>query len=384
MPEFSPIPTAELAPMPQADLNAVSPHHIATGEAPLFTTFEDSLASQILGIQEQSNEEIKGGAEKAQELEGFAHDIGETALMTEIETPDSEKAAYDSFRPLTINGHEKGGFSGSYETNDPEAMETLMHNERGNMLAILPTMLDQVPLGKYVVTKRSRIYNKEEGATEAKLDREITIRETAKGRVVNPEAFTVRGANTQANAGVETLLAELGYEVAEDGRITGTPTPETIKRNAINVGVDVELLDASKIDVRTYVQAFANGKYPVAATNEDYYTHDINDDHITAMALGGEMLNVMLRVAATNALKNNTYDAAAGSIDMFTNSLGGMLYTRKAQFTTGYEGVQKHGKELGFSQREIDNLVMFTRGRAVEYGIKLLPSAVEFQPALAA
>jgi len=59
MPEISPIPIAELAPMPPSDMSGVLPQQIATGEVPLFTTFEDSLASQILGIQEESNGESK-------------------------------------------------------------------------------------------------------------------------------------------------------------------------------------------------------------------------------------------------------------------------------------------------------------------------------------
>jgi hypothetical protein len=301
---------------------------------------------------------------------------------------------YHSFKPFTHQGHEYADYSGSYETNDPEAIDDLFSRQKKGF-GIQPAKLDEVPLGNYVITRRAWRLDPAKGVSEPELDRQIIVSEGPRGRVFNPDAFKHRDLNKQTNEGTQVLMRALGYAVGADGKIEGTPTPLTIKENALRLGVDIDLLETGAIDGRRYLRSYAAGKYPVGAGEEYWYAHDINDDHVTAMVLGGQPLKELLRTAATNVLAANapnrenyegvtSIDDAASAMDTFTNSLGGLLYNRRGQISEGYEGMLRAGTQLGITKQQIDELIISARTKAQVFGVKLRPEAEDFQFAVAA
>jgi hypothetical protein len=297
--------------------------------------------------------------------------------VSSCDVDGSGENPYSGFNPLTIRGNRHVDYTGTYVTNLPKETELITETSEG--LAVILSKLDAAPTGTYTIVKHLNHPDQHTGSRQT-VERVMTIRETGRGKVINPEAFKVAPANTMANAKTERLLSDLGYEVAEDGRITGVPIPETIRMNAMALGVDIELLDIGKIDGNTYVQTIARRKYPLAVGDEGYFIHDSTDDHLTAVVLGGEVLKDMLCAAATRALDRDSCTEAAEQIDKFTSNLGGMLYVHKGLISRGYEGLLDAGLKLGFSQGEIDELVVFARDRANAYGIELKPSAVDFKP----
>lgn len=121
---------------------------------------------------------------------------------------------------------------------------------------------------------------------------------------------------------VAPLLGKLGYVLAQNKRITALPTPTTFQHAASQHGVSVRIFDGSgRINDVEYLQSFAEGHYPVAAGKENYYLHDISDDHATAMLLGGAPLRDALQGAAAYALEEGKTDVVPGAIDNYTSLL---------------------------------------------------------------
>ncbi|MGZ6004989.1 MAG: hypothetical protein ACXWLH_02460 [Candidatus Saccharimonadales bacterium] len=262
-----------------------------------------------------------------------------------------------------------------------EELGMLFHEEE-RQPSINPSALDRLSPGNY------RVFSADVHGPTYYDDtphgyREIQIKETPAGRVVNLSAFKLsEAADTTYSSG--NLLRSLGYEVDEDGNITGIPTPATVTNAAASLDVEVMPVNAAnygEIDPFTYINAFAEGKYPISVNSEELYVHDIHDDHITTLVLGGEPLKTVLKSMAKRAseminnapdenIRRSIAEKSADVIDTVTNSLGGNVYSRPAA-TTSLSGMLEKAEYLGINETEINNIIEIIKENAQKFGIKI-------------
>ena len=306
--------------------------------------------------------------------------IGEIGLLSEVSMkPEASSDGDNSLSPLKINGHPFTTYLIVYETDSPDQLEEAMKLVDGRPEINIP-QIRNVPNGEYSIKTRTILFGGEEKLSEPKLDRIVKVFEGEKGKVIHPESLKDGLLNTTINPGTESLMRDLGYVISSEGAIEGTPIPETLIRSAADLGLAIEFHEGGKLSAEEYVETFSRGAYPVATGNEYWYSHDINDDHITAMVLGGAELMHLLQRGASKAIETHTEDKASGAIDQFTNCLGGFLYVRKGQLNAGYDGLIENGEKLGISKEEVDHLVINARAKAQDYDIELLEEAKNFQP----
>lgn len=119
------------------------------------------------------------------------------------------------------------------------------------------------------------------------------------------------------------LFEKMGYKVDGPMSIAGYPRPDVVVACAKNFGVDVEIVDGHAIiPSNVYVAAFAKAHYPVATGSYDMYRHDIDDDHFSAVLLGGSAMMRELQRYAAEVLSRDDEAltaGAAGVIDQFTS-----------------------------------------------------------------
>jgi len=229
-------------------------------------------------------------------------------VIPESVQPETEVAPE---RPIVIDGRE-------CQTNLPEGVQLIKSDYKGlEGDSLIPNDFDALSPGKYYVHDHTTY-------------RSIIVRGNKFGKTISNESFW-RGVIPWLSSVSEDalgLMQALGFDVesAADGRdpsITGVPTPETIKAAAGLLGVEIQLLpETNSISGTDYLRAFADGKYPVSTKEYHYYIHDIGDDHLPAMVLGGEPLKLALAEVAARAITEphepDNIDVAASAIDSFT------------------------------------------------------------------
>ncbi len=236
-------------------------------------------------------------------------DLSQAVIPGSVQ-PETEVAPE---RPIVIDGRE-------CRTNLPDGVQLIESENAGlEYNSLIPKDFDALSLGRYYVYDDT-----------TKTHRSITARGNKFGKTISNESFW-RGVIPKLSSVSEDalgLMQALAFDVesAVDGRapsITGVPTPETIKAAAGLLGVEIQLLpETNSISGTDYLRAFADGKYPVSTKEYHYYIHDIGDDHLPAMVLGGEPLKLALAEVAARAITEpnepDKIDGAASAIDSFT------------------------------------------------------------------
>jgi hypothetical protein len=175
------------------------------------------------------------------------------------------------------------------------------------------------------------------------------------------------------------LLTQMGFTF-EESTVVAIPTPRTIVERASSLGVDISLVRQGSIDSNTYLQTFAEGKYPVSVSSEEYFAHDIEDDHLTAVILGGEALKESLSRVAARALATNSSEKIANAtdqIDIFTSALRVVLGdTHTVSEHSGLDLVAfsmrmalHSAQKLGITKKEFDNILDAVVANGAKFGL---------------
>jgi len=280
--------------------------------------------------------------------EPSAHTIG-TSLVAET--------VISTVRPLEYNGR-------SYTTDLPAGLDIfddqpLTGSATIATASLRPSVFDDIPLGMFSVTGTIPTEDENCQPIQKAITRPIETYQTAKGKVITAESY---GGYLEWTMQQDTgeLMTALGYDIELAGgrkRIAAFPAPETVKRSAAALGVDIKFFaGGGSIPGRPYVKAFAGRQYAASIGNAMYYKHDIEDDHLTAMVLGGEPLKAALQTTAVAAAEQDdaTVDAVALGIDRLTAALRGIV-----TIGSGFDG-DEHGVEKGRA---------FFQGKAANLGI---------------
>ena len=289
------------------------------------------------------------------------HELSQPVIPESVQL-DTEVAPE---RPIVIDGRE-------YQTNLPKGVQ-LIEPEGGliSSARLIPKDFDALSPGKYVVhggAERGTFGEISEGI------RRIEVRENESGKTILNESFSY-GGQISVSEDALGLMQEIGYDIgsvwiSRVPNITGVPTPETLKAAAGLMGVEIQFFPKvgviSDID---YLRAFADGKYPVSTKEELQYMHDIQDDHITAMVLGGEPLKLALAEVASRAIadarrplrRNRSTGDTASMIDTFTAILRAVVSrgTTDVPFILerGRSTLIKRGEALGLTAEKTQEIL---------------------------
>ena len=295
------------------------------------------------------------------------------------QTPAALSADSETTREhtITIGGRE-------YSTNLPAGVDVIFLPEGRDLedSTIVPSGTDSLEPGRYLIHGMDSSGDFFSGG-QNESERSIEILEGSHGKTISRVSFS-RYARFLLSEDAEQLMQSVGFDVAEKNGskvIAGVPTPETVKAACKLAGVEIKLLpEFANIPARVYVQAFADGQYPVATGDEGDYAHDIEDDHITAMVLGGEPLKKALAKAAQEALASGNDEAIKKityQIDNFTATLRGVvsdcvnLLGEAYGQEMGWMILSKSGKELGLDDETILTILKEAQGNGQKLGLKV-------------
>lgn len=178
------------------------------------------------------------------------------------------------------------------------------------------------------------------------------------------------------------LFEKMGYEVDGPMSIAGYPRPDVVVSCAKNFGVNVEIVEGhSVIPSNVYVATFARGCYPVATGSYDMYRHDIDDDHFSAVLLGGGLMMRELQRYATEMQVRDDKELisnAAGVIDQFTSKFRDCIgdsftrqeceYSIKAQMPQ----LKRLAMQMNISLGCLDDMLQGARREAAALGMDVL------------
>ena len=272
---------------------------------------------------------------------------------------------------IEFNGEE-------YESNLPEGTTPLENSglpfERSSLNF---DAINELPVGDYwlkrTVQDTDDLGRPSNRTREEK--REISILDGDKGPVVAKESLPGMWQLIDESA---ELMRLLGYELKGDKgaeEIVGIPTPDTVKNAVALLGIDIEFhSDQVYIPGSEYVKAYAEGKYPVSTR---HYQHDIEDDHLTAMVLGGEPLREALMLAAQTALQKGgeSADDAAINIDTFTAVLRSVVTTAAPLLgeafgsESGRRTLMTAGEQLGLAPEITESILAQAQQTAATIGM---------------
>lgn len=252
----------------------------------------------------------------------------------------------------------------SVKTNLPEHSSLFDSSDTSEHLfarPLLPSAVDAIPVGEY----RMESYYSD----DPYYDRVIIVSEDEEGKYVNGMELGL----FNNIGGSQKLMETLGYKLGhKSGHDTQVPTPNTLQKNARKLGVEIEYFpDQGLIESNDYLRAFAKGKYPVSTGNAKYYSHDTQDDHLTAVVLGGELLRDALQGVASEALAEGMeLDEYAMAIDTFTADLrGAVAPTNNDKHKFFAQELRFVGRGLGFEDETIDAILETAKAKGREFGM---------------
>ncbi len=175
--------------------------------------------------------------------------------------------------------------------------------------------------------------------------------------------------------GGQKFLERLGY-IFVNGQVYA-PSPATFKAFCGQQGVDVEIFpDKSELKAEEYLKAYSEGKYPIGAL-DSYYSHDIQDDHITALLVGGPELQRSIQDAVIFKLKHpgTVKEDLTQYMDEFTNTFRSVILPHGSLGAaygkeSGRRTIKDYGEKIGISPEEIDKLIAIAQQRARDFGLE--------------
>ncbi|MDB5163977.1 MAG: hypothetical protein JWS12_595 [Candidatus Saccharibacteria bacterium] len=295
-------------------------------------------------------------------LQPAAHEVGAVAITETV----------NAYHEINIGGN-------TYQTNLPKSVHPLEDTGSRLTQSLRPTELDKLPVGSFEISGTEPDYNDDGDKIERAVSRNITVKESEHGKVISADSFYRVWLGAQPDAAA--LMTALGYEVkSENGntKILGVPTPDTVKRAAAKLGVDIAFFpDDDYILGRDYLQAYVDEKYPASLKKESIYEHDITDDHLTAMVLGGAPLKEALRDVSAQALQADqvTVDKCASNIDKFTAtlravvSIHGELLGEPYGIEQGRRTLIETGALLGLSTETVGDILAVSQENGRKFGL---------------
>ncbi len=296
--------------------------------------------------------------------------------------PTADSEVLNTERSIVIDGSE-------YETNIPNGVQLIAEEGFPGYIAekqLLPGDFDALDPGAYVIRGEQKVQGEFGGSEITPVERTITIREGAAGKVISRDSLKQKWPFWSMQSDATELMQSLGYEVeqtAHGPELSAVPTPETVRAAAGLSGVDIRFFsDVEHISGSDYLQTFADGQYPVSTKTETMYWHDIDDDHLTAMVLGGEPLKQSLSEVAKEALAKggDAIDGIAARVDTFTATLRGVISAHQQiageayGLEMGRSTLIRQGEELGIKPEETQKILeqAQARARALHMNVKQL------------
>ena len=175
----------------------------------------------------------------------------------QIMQPVAEDAATE--RTITVDGQE-------YQTNLPDGVQLITDGGSARYLdleqkPLLPGDFDALQPGTYFIRgEREKMDDFKPEPEMVPVERHIEVKESEFGKTISRESL---GERWSIEPDAAELMQTLGYEVVqtEHGpRISGAPTPETVKAAAGLAGVDIRFFDDVEkllsVDVTKATQSF--------------------------------------------------------------------------------------------------------------------------------
>ena len=198
-------------------------------------------------------------------------------------------------------------------------------------------------------------------------------------RVVAPKINDYIDGRTSAMnvAGGVGFLERLGY-LFVNGQVYA-PSPQTFKRYCEQEGIAVKIMeDEDEIPPEKYIESFMRRTYPVGAKEMILYRHDIADDHITAILLGGRELQDAIAESVERLITEGGIPVKdiAGEIDEFTNIFRHVILPPSEEYSDSpaYDKyrVRNFLKESGLliPPERVDELIVVAQERARNFGLE--------------
>jgi len=321
--------------------------------------------------------------QQQQQQQPATDELAELAPQTEVEY-DQNVA---QLRTVEVDGAE-------YQTDIPQGAELFYSQEGVPLLErkINIAETDKLPVGEYIISGQTEEMNDMGETSIVETVRPIKIVAVESGKAITVDSLEYSDSSWTLTEGSDELMTALGYEIAEvEGKldIAAIPTPETAQVAARKLGVDLEYIDTeyALIPGKEYLRAYADGKYPASKKN---FKHDFEDDHITAMVLGGETLKKALKVAATEGLRDGEVivyethsktDLAATSLDSFTAELRAVVAPHAQIAGEAYSEQQgrktlyTRGARIGMSHETVDEILATAQANARKFNMPVKNTA---------
>lgn len=270
------------------------------------------------------------------------------------------------------------------ETDIPEGINIFdSHKYMGPRdMPLLPWALDALEEGEYSLSWNERVRTNEFEGQLKPATRKIQVFQGEKGKVID----SLDGGQEKVYHYAKNLMLALGYVLSDKPEeddyywCSGTPTPETVQSAAKLLGVEIRFFSnfPNEIDGEPYLQSYADGCYPASKNNTTWYTHDIEDDHLTIVVLGGDKLRDALQIVASDALSINDSERVkdtAGRLDRFTECLR-LATSENPRFESEafneencMETLYTRGFELGLDAKTIEELLAECQKNAKIFGM---------------
>ena len=276
------------------------------------------------------------------------------------------------------------GLGADYETNIPDGIDVFAPadseiSSKKPYEQVNPGKLDELPGGIYEI--KGTDPTKEENfiiGTTNKVSKSMEIVLYNDGKYLS-SVNQIGNLRPEAGPESNTLLEKVGFVFTDERTLI--PTPLTAQKKLKEAGIDAELFpDTGIIPPTEYVEAFRNGKYPIATGEEGYYSHDIQDDHVTGVILGGEVLKNTLSKALESKISEDgtpivpieEIGVLAENIDRFTQTLRAVTTESSVVLGEAY-GIEKgrqtlfkYGMAIGMDEEQIGQILEASQQKARE------------------
>lgn len=312
-------------------------------------------------------------------------------MIEEAPTSNSDQPVIQLGDTL-VNDRPDIGLGSDYHTNLPAnvniftAVETIYDNpDRRPYEGVNPGTLDELPPGKYFIIGDDPTI-KDDPISETSSHVEVSLEIVAynDGKYLSKKNQIGR-IKPQCQAQARPLLEQAGFVFLDDDTLI--PTPLTVQKKMREKGVEVELMEnTGHIPSAEYVHSYRQGKYPIATGEESYYQHDIEDDHITGIVLGGPELMQAISVAletvitqdGTPLVSDEIIGKTANGIDRFTSALraatapfidvpNDFMYSPEQARKT----LREFGHAIDLTPDTVDSLLAIAQKRADSLGVQV-------------
>ncbi len=259
-----------------------------------------------------------------------------------------------------------------YQTNVPEDIELYDPEDRIFPPKVRLSELDKLPVGEFMVAGTTTYQDREGQTHNQDLISRVIISETPQGKAID-ESHLDGGTGWIMAQKSAPLMEALGFVVGDKNglvkEVKAVPTPLSLEAAAAKLGVDIVFFpEAVIIDGVSYLKAYEDKKYPVSF---GYYQHDIEDDHLTGVVLGGESLKAALSDYATKSLNHPEEKATqhgAQLIDTFTALLRN---TALSDLLSGgsEDGLYRVGESMEISREKVSEIITEAKSKAKLFGI---------------